>query len=52
MSCFIIADLTDPNSILHELAMIVPHLRTTPVRLLRLYGTGGYSMVEDLQAYP
>ena len=52
MSRFIIADLTDPSSIPHELATIVPHLRTTPVRLLRLHGSGGYSMVEDLRAYP
>ena len=30
MARFIIADLTDPSSIPHELATIVPSLRTTP----------------------
>src|SRR6185503_16931503 len=49
MSRFIIADLTDPSSIPHELATIVPFLRTTPVLPLRLAGSGGYSMFEDLQ---
>ena len=49
MARFIIADLTDPSSIPHELATIVPFLRTTPVLPLRLAGSGGYSMFEDLQ---
>jgi hypothetical protein len=53
MARFIIADLTDPSSIPHELATIVPFLRTTPVLPLRLAGSGGYSMFDDLQrAYP
>src|SRR5262249_3278038 len=52
MARFIIADLTDPSSIPHELATIVPYLRTTPVLPLRLAGTGGYSMFADLEAYP
>lgn len=49
MARFIIADLTDPSSIPHELATIVPFLRTTPVLPLRLVGSGGYSIFEDLQ---
>jgi hypothetical protein len=49
MARFIIADLTDPSSIPHELATIVPFLRTTPVLPLRLIGSGGYSMFEDFQ---
>jgi hypothetical protein len=49
MARFIIADLTDPSSIPHELATIVPFLRTTPVLPLRLAGSGGYSMFEDFQ---
>ena len=50
---FIIADLTDPSSVPHELGTIVPFLRTTPVLPLRLAGAAGYSMFEDLQkAYP
>ena len=53
MARFIVADLTDPSSIPHELATTVPFLRTTPVLPLRLAGTGGYSMFSDLQrAYP
>lgn len=51
MARFIVADLTDPSSIPHELATTVPFLRTTPVVLLRLEGSTGYSMVEDLEAY-
>jgi hypothetical protein len=49
---FIVADLTDPSSIPHELATVVPFLRTTPVLPLRLAGSGGYSMFQDLGAYP
>lgn len=49
---FVIADLTDPSSVPHELATTVPFLRTTPVVLLRETGTTGYSMVDDLRAYP
>ena len=49
MARFIIADLTDPSSIPHELATIVPFLRTTPVLPIRLVGSKGYSMFEDLQ---
>ncbi len=52
MARFIIADLTDPSSIPHELATVVPFLRTTPVLLLRLKGAGGYSMASDFEAYP
>ena len=48
----VIADLTDPSSVPHELATTVPFLRTTPVVLLRKVGASGYSMVADLQAYP
>jgi hypothetical protein len=49
---FVIADLTDPSSIPHEMATLVPFLRTTPVLPLRLTGTGGYSMFDDFRAYP
>jgi hypothetical protein len=47
MARFIIADLTDPSSIPHEMATLVPHLRTTPVLPLRLAGSAGYGMFED-----
>jgi uncharacterized protein YjbI with pentapeptide repeats len=52
MARFIIVDLTDPSSVPHELATIVPFLRTTPVLPLRLAGSSGYGMFRDLQAYP
>jgi hypothetical protein len=49
---FVVADLTDPSSVPHELATTVPFLRTTPVMLLRKTGATGYSMARDLEAYP
>jgi uncharacterized protein YjbI with pentapeptide repeats len=50
---FIIADLTDPSSVPHELATVVPFLRTTPVIPLKLAGSQGYSMFDDLErSYP
>jgi uncharacterized protein YjbI with pentapeptide repeats len=49
MARFIVADLTDPSSIPHELATIVPQLRTTPIQPLRLVGSGGYGMFDDFQ---
>ena len=49
MARFIIADLTDPSSIPHELGTIVPFLRTTPVLPIRMVGSKGYSMFEDLR---
>lgn len=52
LSRFILADLTTPSSIPHELATTVPFLRTTPVLMLRQVGATGYSMVNDLRAYP
>ena len=51
-SRFVLADLTAPSSVPHELATTVPFLRTTPVLMLRQVGTTGYSMVKDLRAYP
>jgi uncharacterized protein YjbI with pentapeptide repeats len=47
MARFIIADLTDPSSIAHELATIVKDLRTTPIQPIKLKGTTGYSMLQD-----
>jgi len=52
MARFVIADLTDPSSIPHELATIVPFLRTTPVLPLRLVRSYSYSMFDDLKRYP
>jgi uncharacterized protein YjbI with pentapeptide repeats len=52
MARFIIVDLTDPSSVPHELATIVPFLRTTPVLPMRVAGSSGYGMFGDLLAYP
>lgn len=49
MARFIVADLTDPSSVPHELATIVPLLRTTPIVPIRLKGGQGYSMFDDYQ---
>jgi hypothetical protein len=49
MARFIIADLTDPSSIPHELATLVPYMRTTPIAPVRLKGSGGYSMWDDYE---
>jgi len=49
MARFIIADITDPSCIPHELATIVPFLRTTPVLPLQQKGADSYSMFEDLE---
>jgi len=52
MARFVIADFTHPGSIPHELAAIVPLLRKTPVLPLRLAGSGGYSLFDELKQYP
>jgi hypothetical protein len=46
MARFIIADLTDPSSIPHELATIIPTVRV-PVQPLLLEGASLYSMFKD-----
>jgi len=51
MARYVVADLTDPSSIPHEMATLIPHLRTTPVLPLRLKGTSGYGMFADMRAY-
>lgn len=52
MSSFIIADITDPKSVPHELASIVPGLKVA-VQPIQLKGShGGYGMFEDLFKYP
>jgi uncharacterized protein YjbI with pentapeptide repeats len=49
MARFVIADLTNPSSIPHELATIIPFMRTTPFVPIRLQGSEGYSLFEDLE---
>jgi uncharacterized protein YjbI with pentapeptide repeats len=51
MSRLIIADITDPRSVPAELAVIVPQLRKTPVLTLKLAGSSGYALFDDLYAY-
>lgn len=49
---FVVADLSDPRSVPHELATIVPFLRTTPVLPLLDSRSFTYAMFEDLRRYP
>jgi len=49
---FVVADLSDPRSIPHELATVVPFLRTTPVLPLLDSRSFTYAMFEDLGRYP
>ncbi|MCI5212131.1 MAG: hypothetical protein D3910_25880 [Candidatus Electrothrix sp. ATG2] len=44
---FIVADITDPSSVPHELATIVPFLRNTPIISLKLRGASGFGMFND-----
>jgi hypothetical protein len=48
MARFIIADLTDPKSVPHELAMVVPGTMV-PVQLILLEGKHEYAMLVDLK---
>lgn len=45
---FIIADLTDPNSVPHELAMVIPGT-VVPVQAIILKGRKAYPMFDDLK---
>jgi hypothetical protein len=49
---FVVADLSDPRSVPHELATIVPFLRTTPVLPLLDSRSSTYAMFEDFRSYP
>jgi len=52
MSRFIIADVSDPKSVPHELYAIVPTLKSVPVQLILDRGSRGYPMVVDILDYP
>ncbi len=49
---FIIADITDPMSIPHELQAIVPHLPSVPIQPILVQGESVYAMFKDIQRYP
>jgi hypothetical protein len=52
LSRFVVADLTDPSSIPHELQAIVPDLPSVPVQPVIREGETPYGMFEHLERYP
>jgi uncharacterized protein YjbI with pentapeptide repeats len=49
---FVIADISNPRSVPHELMKIVPNLPSLPIQPILAAGDVGYSMFQDLKKYP
>lgn len=52
MARFLIADISAPRSVPHELAWIVPRLMSVPVLPILQEGEAPYGMFTDIQRYP
>jgi uncharacterized protein YjbI with pentapeptide repeats len=52
LSRFVIADLTDPRSVSHELAVLVPQLPSVPIQPIHLATEGPYALFEHIARYP
>jgi hypothetical protein len=52
MSRFILADVTDPRSVPHELASIIPDLRSVPMQPLIWSAEAEYDMFDAFRSYP
>jgi hypothetical protein len=52
MARFIVADISSPRSVPHELASLVPRLLSVPVQPLLSEGESPYGMFADLQRFP
>ena len=51
LSRFVIVDLTDPNSVPHELATLVPVSRSLPFASIMLKGQKPYPLFQDFSSY-
>ncbi|MEV4510929.1 pentapeptide repeat-containing protein [Dactylosporangium sp. NPDC049525] len=49
---FVVVDLSDPSSVPHELATVVPFMRRTPILPLLDTSASTYSMFNDMFSYP
>ena len=49
---FILADITDPRSVPHELATLVPSLPSVPVQPLIGKGAEPWGMYDSIKVYP
>jgi uncharacterized protein YjbI with pentapeptide repeats len=49
---FVVVDLSDPRSVPHELATVIPFMRRTPILPLLDARTSTYGMFRDMLSYP